>query len=460
MPMAPLAAQFPAPLQVLFVPKQFKVLWGGRGAGRSWGVARALLLKGAEGSSGIRVLCVRELQNSIGDSVHKVLSDQIAILGLQGFYEIQVSKIVGRNGTIFSFEGIKNNTNRIRSYEGIDYCWVEEANKVSKNSWSVLIPTIRKKGSEIWVTFNPELETDYTYVRFVKDPDLVAAPLGRFGQPITGTTVYESDLSFVVKMTYRDNPWFDETSLVPVMERDKRDERNYDTYLNVWEGFCLQVLEGAVYAKELRRALEDGRIGKVPWEGSLPVNTAWDLGRADNTSIWFFQRVGMQWRVVDFFEASGEGDVGFFLKELQTRPYVYGSHFLPHDAKAKRLGTKKSVQEMISAAYPGRVQIVPRLSLVDGINAARVTLGSCWIDEDRCTDGLNRLRHYQYKVVNGQRSNEPLHDEASDAADAFRYMALSMKSPQGGSAVGVMERLRRKAASAFAPAPSGGGWLG
>ena len=134
-------ADFPQLLECLFQPKRYKVLWGGRGAGRSWGVARALLLLGTQ--KAIRVLCVRELQNSISESVHKLLSDQIEAMGLSNFYEIQVARIIGKNGTSFAFDGIKNNTNKIKSYEGIDYCWVEEANKVSRASWGTLIPTIR-----------------------------------------------------------------------------------------------------------------------------------------------------------------------------------------------------------------------------------------------------------------------------------------------------------------------------
>ena len=142
-------AHFPEALQCLFKPKRHKVLWGGRSAGRSWGCARALLLIGA--GRPIRVLCVRELQNSISESVHLLLSQQIVALGLESIYKIEVARISCISGpgagTTFSFEGIKNNTTKIKSYEGIDYCWVEEANKVSRTSWGILLPTIRKEGS-------------------------------------------------------------------------------------------------------------------------------------------------------------------------------------------------------------------------------------------------------------------------------------------------------------------------
>lgn len=407
-------AEFPQKLQCLFQPKRFKILYGGRGAGRSWGVARALLLIGAERP--IRVLCAREFQNSITDSVHKLLADQINNLGLGDFYEIQASRIVGRNGTSFAFEGIKNNTTRIKSYEGIDYCWVEEAVKVSRASWGILIPTIRKDGSEIWMTFNPELETDYTYQRFVVDST-------------------DAERKFVIKMTWRDNPFFP-PELLSEMEADKR--RDPDYYLNVWEGHTIQMLEGVVYAKEMRRAQEENRIIAVPYDRTVPVNTYWDLGRADNTAIWFAQRVAMQWRILAYYEASGE-DIGHFIKYLQNRSYVYGHAFLPHDARARRLGTKLTIEEQLREASMSPV-VVPKQSLLDGINAARIFFPNCYFDQEKCADGLNALRHYRYRIVDGAFSNEPIHDQFSDGADAFRYMALASHH-RSVDKRGVLDRL-------------------
>jgi len=153
-------AEFPLKLECLFKPSRYKVLYGGRGGAKSWGVARALLIKGAQAP--LRVLCAREFQTSIKDSVHKLLCDQIEALGLLGFYEITQTSIRGKNGTEFSFVGLKNNVANVKSYEGVDVCWVEEAQTTSRMSWNVLIPTIRKEKSEIWITFNPELETRLT----------------------------------------------------------------------------------------------------------------------------------------------------------------------------------------------------------------------------------------------------------------------------------------------------------
>jgi len=396
----------------------------------SWGIARALLLRGTE--LPLRILCVRELQNSISESVHKLLSDQIVALGLEGFYEIQVGKIIGKNGTSFAFEGIKNNTTKIKSYEGIDICWAEEAIKMSRASWGILIPTIRKESSEIWMSFNPELDTDYTYQRFVLQADAAT--------------------SSVVKMTWRDNPWFPDVLQVE-MEGDRK--RDYDYYLNVWEGHCVQMLEGAVYAKELRRATEDGRIGLVGYDREVPVDCYWDLGRADNTAIWFAQRVAMQFRVLAYFEDSGE-DITYFLRELQRRGYVYGTMHLPHDARAKRLGSKRTIEELVrQAGY--RVNVVPKLSITDGINAARIVFPNCWFDEKECADGLNSLRHYRYRVTDGHLSNEPLHDWASDGADAFRYLAVAIKSPRERG--GIVERMAREVKSRFVDSAPGLGWM-
>lgn len=444
-PAPEIQAAFPEPFKILFAPKRYKIMYGGRGGGRSWSCARALLLIGLE--KPIRVLCARELQNSIAESVHQLLSDQIHELRLDAYYKIQRDRIIGANGTTFTFEGIRNNVNKIRSFEGLDYVWVEEANKVSANSWEVLIPTIRKEESEIWVTFNPELEEDYTYKRFVTNAD-----------PETMT---------VIKTTWRDNEFFPD---VLMKEKDALKALDYDKFLNVWEGFPLQILEGAVYAREMRRTQEEGRICTVPWEHSWPVDTYWDLGRADATAIWFVQRVAMQYRILAYYEARLE-EITHYIRELQRRPYTYGTMWLPHDARAKHLGTKRSIEEVVrQAGY--RVQIVPRLSLTDGINAVRMVFPSCWFDQAGCEDGLYALRHYRYKIDSaGSFSKEPLHDEASDGSDAFRMFAVASHERTGNDrAQRVVERLqgfaaaalkqREEAVSEFSGRRAGGsGWM-
>ena len=411
--------EWPEKLQCLFwpqvngLPVRYRVLYGGRGGAKSWGIARALVILGAKKC--LRILCARELQNSIRDSVHRILSDQIELLGLQSFYQIEQARIYcPSTGSEFSFEGIRNNVTKIKSYEGVDICWVEEANKVTKNSWDVLIPTIRKEGSEIWASFNPELESDDTYVRFV---------------------LHSPKNAIVQKISWRDNPWFPQVLKQEMLDLKARDR---DAYLHVWEGECRKSLEGAVYADELRDCAEEGRITHVPHHSSSSVNLYFDLGRSDSTSIIFEQYVGMQRRVVDFYENRLKG-LDHYIHVLRSRRgstgelYDYGTCWLPHDARAKTLGSKKSIEEQMREAG-FQVRIVPRLSKFDGIIAARSIFPTCWFDASRCEKGLlHALRHYHYEEnpTTETLSNEPVHDWSSHAADAFRYMAIA--SNEGGS---------------------------
>ena len=430
------AAEFPAKLQFLFKPSRYKVAFGGRGGAKSWGVARALLLQGKV--KPLRILCAREMQNSIRDSVHKLLSDQIEALGLREFYDIQQATIKGANGTEISFEGIRHNISKIKSYEGVDICWVEEAAAVSKSSWDVLIPTIRKEGSEIWLTFNPELEADETYQRFV-----VNAPAN----------------AVVQQVNWSDNPWFPETLRVEMLDLKARD---YDAYLNVWEGHCRVMLEGAVYAQEIRDARELRRIGRVPYDHTKPVSTFWDLGWADMTSIWFGQVVGFETRIIDFYQ-NRQKPLDHYLGEMQRRGYIYDTVWLPHDAKAKQLGTGRTIEELVRAKG-FRAQIVPRMSLADGINAARTVFPNCYFDAERCADGLQALMHYRYELVGdedkGQFSRQPVHDQYSHAADAFRYLALALKAPKVKGLAGLVEAGKRKVLDLGGGSHESTGWLG
>lgn len=196
----------------LWRPHRHKCLYGGRGGSKTWTVARALLTMAAERP--LRVLCAREIQNSIKDSVHRTLSDQAAALGLP--FRILDTEIRHPNGSLFLFRGLHTNEQiqGIKSLEGIDICWVEEANRLSKNSWDVLLPTIRKSGSEIWVTFNTDLEDDPAFVMFVKQP-----------LPDTWTK----------KVGWQDNPWFHElTELVQLKAHAYAVDP--DAADNVWGG--------------------------------------------------------------------------------------------------------------------------------------------------------------------------------------------------------------------------------
>lgn len=397
-------AQFPEKLKGLFEKSRYKVLYGGRGGAKSWGIARALLILGT--SKTMRILCAREFQTSLKDSVHKLLCDQIEQLGLMGCYEITQASIRGINGTEFFFTGLKNNPTNIKSFEGVDVCWVEEGQTVSRLSWNILIPTIRKQGSEIWVSFNPELETDETYQRFVVTP------------PADCITI---------KINWDDNPWFPETLR---LEKDALKARDLEAYNQVWEGLCRQTVDGAIFAKEMQQADKEGRLTKVPYDPTKPVHAICDLGWSDQTSWWFVQFIGMETRLIRYFEDS-QRTMTSYLAQLQTFGYVYDTIWLPHDARNKTLAAAgRSIEEIVrNSGYKTRV--LERVPIVDSINAARTIFPNCWFDRENCADGLNCLRHYRYEVdpETGQFSRNPLHDVYSHGADAFRYIALMLKEP-------------------------------
>lgn len=215
---------FELPEKLLFLlseKKRYKVAYGGRGSGKSWSVARCLILLAMK--SKVRILCTRQLQTSIKDSVHKLLCDSIDDLGLAAFFDITRDAIRCHNGSEFIFKGLQNQTNEIKSIEGINYCWVEEAQSVSEDSWNILIPTIRQEGSEIWVTFNPDREEDATYQRFVahNPPD-----------------------SIVQLVNYNDNAWFPDV-LRKEMEYDK--EVDFGKYEHIWLGKTVIDTEAQVY---------------------------------------------------------------------------------------------------------------------------------------------------------------------------------------------------------------------
>jgi len=399
------AVDFPIKLQLLFDPCRYKVLYGGRGGAKSWGVARALLVIGVKKPT--RVLCAREFQNSIGQSVHKLLSDQIIALKLESFYEITQNSIRGKNGTEFAFVGLKNNVANIKSYEGVDICWVEEAQSVSKTSWNVLIPTIRKEESEIWVTFNPELESDETYQRFVLNPP---------------------ENCKVAKINWSDNPWFPDTLR---LEKDALFSRDREAYNTVWEGLCRQTVDGAIFAKEMTMAELEGRITNVPYEPIKPVHAVFDLGWADATAIWFVQFIGMETRLIRYYENTQQ-TIAHYLAKIQEYGYVIDTLWLPHDAGNKTLSSNgRSIEEIVRASgYNTRV--IERTPIVDSINAARMIFNKCWFDKNNTHDGLQCLRHYRYDVDpdTKQFSQKPLHDNYSHGADAFRYIGLMVNEPR------------------------------
>jgi phage terminase large subunit len=218
---------------------RYKVYWGGRGSAKSWAIAEALIRMAA--ALPLRILCVREYQTSIKHSSHKLLKDTIYRLGMSSWFTVTGESIRSKSGAEFLFMGLHGNENTIRSTEGVDICWAEEASVVSAGSWRVLIPTIRKPGSEIWVSYNLVDESDATHQRFVMrspviDPELLAQG---------GYDTWQ----IVEKINYDENPYFPSV-LRAEMQADK--DLDFDLYLHIWEGFPLKKSNAVVFSGKTR----------------------------------------------------------------------------------------------------------------------------------------------------------------------------------------------------------------
>lgn len=349
-------------------------------------------------ASPLRIGCFREVQDSIRDSVHRLLSDQIETLGLGSQYDITRDEIRHRNGSMFVFSGLSQHTvESIKSFEGLDRAWIEEGQSVVKRSWDVLTPTIRRPGSEIWTTLNPHLETDETYQRLIANP------------PTN---------SWVRAVNWRDNPWFP-----AVLEQERLDfkARDPDNYGNVWEGEPLRVAEGAIYAAEVGKLYADGRVRAVPHDPILQVHTVWDLGWNDQMSIAFVQRAGSELRLIDYIEDSHK-TLDWYVSEIESRKWRWGKDFIPHDGAAKDFKTGKSTQELLQSM--GRtVEVLQMTGVEEGIRAARTVFPRAYFDADRCGRLLECLKRYR-RIVNKKTGSPmgPLHDEFSHGADVWRYI--------------------------------------
>lgn len=413
---------FPEKLAPLFTFGKWrvKVLYGGRGGAKSWGVARALLLIGT--MRPVRVLCAREVQDSIKQSVHQLLKDQIQRspnepsepgLGLTGHYDVLNDEIRGRNGTLFLFKGLSAETaDSIKSFEGVDICWVEEGHSITKESWEKLTPTIRRANSEIWITLNPALDTDETWVRYCE---------------------YASPDVLRIEINWRDNPWFPAVlEKERVSDQIRLPKRDYD---NKWEGKPRRVAEGAIYELEIEQVYEQGRVMPIRYDPMLPVHTVWDLGWNDKMAISFVQRSPMEFRVLDYLQESGQR-LDWYVDKIQTiaRDWRRGYDFLPHDAASGNYLTGKSTEEHAIELGCNPI-VLERLDIEEGIKAARLAFPRTVfnrqpINPDDPGRGvgvlLECLRRYKRSInKRTQEPGAPDHDKFSHGADNFRYIAMA-----------------------------------
>ena len=245
-----------------------------------------------------------------------------------------------------------------------------------------------------------------------------------------------------------------ETGLLPPEELEAARRRlSPEAYAQEYECSFDAAVVGSYYGKALDEAQEQGRVCGVPIDRSAPVHTSWDLGIGDSTAIWFFQEIGREIRVVDYYEASGEA-LDHYARKLHERGYLYGKHYLPHDAEARELGTGTTRVETL-ARLGVKATVVPAQAKDDSINAVRMLLPRCWFDADRCKIGLEALRMYRRDYDDRLKTfrDRPRHDWTSHAADAFAQFAVGhraeVSSKDYDAARARLARGRR----------SGGGWM-
>lgn len=381
--------------------RRYYIAYGGRGGARSWSFARAVILQCTEHP--LFVLCAREVQKSLDESVKLLLENQIKLLGLENFFDVRETEIAGKNGCRIVFAGLKNmQAKNLKSYEGVDLVWVEEAEGVTKQSWNNLIFTIRADDSEIWVSFNPDMDTDETYQRFVVDPP---------------------DNAFLQKMTWEDNPWFPQ---VLESDRAKMERSDPEEYSVVWDGNPRTVARGAIYTKEVLAMIESRRLRDVPYDPRLLVHTIWDLGWNDQTSVIFAQSLHSEVRVIDYEEES-------FLrpdewaKKVRDKPYVYGSHNLPHDGGHERLEAKGiSLQTQLTPLLGMKPNVGKRQREVeDHIRAARMMWPRVYMDKTKCLRLMNCLKRFRRGIpTTTGEPGVPVKDEFRHGADAWGEMAM------------------------------------
>lgn len=386
--------------------KLFYAYHGGRGGGKSWEIADYLLIEGAQRKH--RILCCREIQKSIKQSVHKLLSDRIVALGLESFYQILDTEIRGDNGTEFSFSGLQNHTvDSVKSFEGATITWIEEAQTVSAYSLKILIPTVvRTPNCMIIMSMNPKLPSDAVYADYV---------------------AVDRDDTVVVQINYTDNKHCPE-DLIKLAEQMR--DTDYDEYEHIYLGKPKEIADGAIYKAEFEQIKRENRICKVPHDQNLQVFTSWDLGILDPTAIWFFQIFGKEVRVIDYYEANNE-PLAHYARILDDKQrefgYNYSKHFAPHDIAARDLSSGVSrEQTMANLGY--RMTKGARLGVEDRIEATRQMLRNCWFDAEKCKHGVRALQNYRREFNDklDQFKATPVHDWASHGSDAFGEGALNI----------------------------------
>jgi phage terminase large subunit len=397
----PLRIDTPRAFLPLLNPARYKGTYGGRGGAKSHFFAELLIERCIMQQT--RWACIREVQNSLKESVQQLLVDKAEKFGVGSSFKAVDGELRGPNKSLILFKGMHHyNAETIKSLEGYDGAWVEEAQTFSEKSLRMLRPTIRKEDSELWFSWNPRHDTDAVDA-FLRGR---AKPKG----------------AIVLPVSWKDNPWFPD---VLRAEKDHDYETDPDMADHVWGGGYEIISEGSYYAKWIARAESEGRIGKYPYDKRYAVDTSWDIGVDDYNAVWLFQNDGVKAWAIGYDETNGEGPETIIARAL-PKEYRYGTHYFPHDIRNREWG----------AGARSRLEIVRDLGLKnihvgipngpeDRVAAGRKLLPVMAFDT-ATAHGVRRLRNYKRKLnqVNGTYGG-PERDENTHGADAYGEFAIN-----------------------------------
>ena len=395
----------------LLDPARYKGAYGGRGSGKSHFFGE-LLVERCLHIPGTNAVCIREVQKDLAHSAKKLVEDKIQALGVGERFDVTQKDIRTPGGGVIIFQGMQDHTaESIKSLEGFHVAWVEEAQTLSRRSLTLLRPTLRAEGSELWFSWNPRRKADAVdeFMRGGKTPGAVS-----------------------VRANWRDNPWFP-----GVLEEERKlDLKRYaDRYDHIWEGDYAKAFEGAYFSASLSEAKAQGRIGKVSADPLLPIRAFFDLGgsgaSADAMAIWIVQFVGQEIRVLDYIEGIGQV-LGYYVAELRQRGYQKALCFLPHDGVNENNITGKRYEDHLRDAEFD-VTVIKNQgkgAAMMRVEAVRRVFPKIWFNEQTTESGRDALGYYHERKDDDRNVGMgPEHDWSSHCADAFGLMAIAYEEP-------------------------------
>ena len=399
--------------QPLLAPARYKGAKGGRGSGKSHFFAE-LLVEESLLIPGLRTVCIREVQKSLKQSAKKLIEDKLNHLNVGPEFDVLNGEIKTPGGGVMIFEGMQDHTaESIKSLEGFQRAWVEEAQALSKRSLTLLRPTIRAEGSQLLFSWNPRRKTDAV------DEFLVEK------KPHTAT---------VVTANWRDNPWFPSE-----LEEERLTDLEAfpDQYDHVWEGEYATAFEGAYFSKQLSEAKQQGRIGKVAADPLLPIRTYHDIGgsgaSSDAYTIWVVQFVGQEIRILDYYEAQGQ-TLAFHVAWMRERGYEGAKVFLPHDGvnPANNVTGGRYEDAWRDAGF--EVEVIPNQgkgAAMQRVRAVQRLFPQMWFNAATTGPGREALGYYHERRDEARNIGlGPEHDWSSHGADALGLMAVHWTPPQ------------------------------